>query len=510
MRCVSLGLPLVMGLTCTACIIAYPFNEYNNLESSNLDPPCTVICGKANHCDALACLEPAWTHRYGNAEDNQEANGVTVDANGTIALVGSYENSTLVFDTYNAAGMAGFSSWFLATIAPTGTPSWAKAVATSDVTALRTRGFGVAITQNSIVTVGQINVSGTTDFDGFAIVYRRSDLDFATNASQFLGGDMPDQAVAVVADGLDSYVVGTMSDTAFNKKASCPNDMEAFTAGAYVVKYNEFGGCQWLQRFKGNTIHPTAIASVDASKNGVWITGTFSGTMELPGSLTVPLTTADSEAFLVHLDSSGMATQAFQFGATDGSKKAAPVSPMAMTMAPAGTLYLAGQVQGPTAFSPELSDLQTAAFVASFPSKGTTNLPEWSVTFPSGTSAKSGARATGITLDGDNLFVAGSFGETITTPSRDVTETISEPGAHIFLSRIRTIDQAVVAFHHFSGRNESYDNQNIAVAKAPDGVVLAGSWRSKIIFEAGSKTLTLNDLPNAMTKDAFVAKLVRP
>ncbi|MBX7256763.1 MAG: SBBP repeat-containing protein [Candidatus Hydrogenedentes bacterium] len=121
------------------------------------------------------------------------------------------------------------------------------------------------------------------------------------------GGDMPDEANAMVVDSSgNAYIAGTF----FNTVDFDPGPGTAYLAGVayegFVLKLDSSGGFVWVRHLDGNTsLVPHGIV-VDSSRN-VYTVGEFNGIADFdpgPGTFSISATGL-ADTFVSKLDSSG-------------------------------------------------------------------------------------------------------------------------------------------------------------------------------------------------------------
>ncbi|WP_437671835.1 SBBP repeat-containing protein [Sorangium sp. So ce131] len=237
-----------------------------------------------------------WAKQLGDAE-HQEGTGVAVDREGNILLVGSFVGTIDLVD----AQIHGFakSDMFIAKLTPEGDYVWALTASATNAA----EAHGVAVD-----SIGNVFVTGS--FRGavtFGEQLRRNEGDAdillvrldANGVPQWTQafGDSRDQQAASVAIDLDGDVVVTGS---FTGSVDFEGTAHPGAGGvdAFVVKLDPQGVHRWSRSFGDARDQEGAAVAVDLLGNS-WVTGHFSGSIDLGNGALSSLGAAD--AFLVQI-----------------------------------------------------------------------------------------------------------------------------------------------------------------------------------------------------------------
>ncbi|HRI71375.1 MAG TPA: hypothetical protein PK156_44385 [Polyangium sp.] len=459
-------------------------------------PSCTTICGRENHCSVSSCLTGIWGTRVA-ASANQRVNGVAVASDKTVGIVGAYYGSTGFTiggnDLQTAAPAEGFGAFLNG---DTGAIEWAADM--SSLTGEQPReGHSIAIFDDVFWLAGTFSPT-FMDQDLGLVSYNRSNKAVLNTVT--IGRENPDDIVAIVGDDADVYTIGTLSMGTMSESFSCMNGTLLNDNGMFVMRFDKVGMCQWAQSFTGGAqpIRPTAIAATDSGVNGVWFTGTFYGSISTGNStMEVNAQSMSEEGFLMGRAADGMPLLSATLGPG--------VVPLAITADTKGIIYVAGQLYGSTAFKDDLQTGETAAFVAAFETNNIKNA-KWVTVYPGSSLIGGGAKATAVSVDDGNVYVAGVFSRSIEIPVGGGSETLDMPDANPFVARLDRTDGHTLAFHGFSGGGEVLNEAfPIHMSVAATGVIIAGTWTNNLDFSPPGGEPILLDASSGT--DAFVVWL---
>jgi hypothetical protein len=295
----------------------------------------------------------------------------------------------------------------------------------------------------------------------------------------------------------------------------------------FVVKFDQNLVCQWIRSFgaaMATDFTPIAITakSAVASGGGVWITGLFNGTLDA-GDLSY-VADASRDMFLIQLEPVnminnlyGQTIKSFRYGnltdtsdggiITDGT-----LTPSAIDADTAGRVYMAGLVHGKTSFHEELFESkQQGAFVAMVD----TNYATTSTVFPCTVNEPQHvARASGIAVVGDKLFVTGTFAGTMNLrldppPIAVSSNKSGAPATSPFLAILSAPQLGLLSFDAYDGGGAAFDSGTTFLAASTSAVVLAGGWIKSLDFSTapgGKGMLSEFSMAPSTNHDIFVAK----
>ena len=234
-----------------------------------------------------------WAKRMGGTGRDQ-ANGIAVDATGSILTTGSFE-LTADFNPGNGVNeltSGGSSDIFVSRLTSSGNYGWARGM----------------------------NGTSVDGADGIA-------LDASGNV----------------------FITGSFSGTIFAPDIGLVNLISAGVSDVFVSKLNSGGNFIWARRMGGTNFDATSSIAVDSTGN-VLTTGTFIGTSDFdPGSDVRNLSSASAgltDIFVSKLDSGGNFIWAQRMGGVDSD------SPKKIATDPAGNIYSTGSLSGTADFDP--------------------------------------------------------------------------------------------------------------------------------------------------------------
>lgn len=269
-----------------------------------------------------------WAKSIGTTTDEQ-AHGVSIDANGNIYVVGDFEG-TVDFDPNSGVSpmtAAGALAGYILKLTPNGDLAWVRQV-----------GWGITsihVQPSGVITVGG-RYRATTDFDlgpgtaiytpsggsdSFVARYNANGDYVWVAVTNGINGGETVVAVAVDAAG-NAYATGSFSGLVdFDPGAGTAN-LTAQTPGTndvYLIKLNSTGQLAWVKvvvrhtALTGLQTAPLALA-VDASEN-VFTSGSFVGeTQDFdPGPADFFMDGNSQETYIVKLDINGNFVWAKQF-----------------------------------------------------------------------------------------------------------------------------------------------------------------------------------------------------
>jgi hypothetical protein len=239
--------------------------------------------------------------------------------------------------------------------------------------------------------------------------------------AESLGGNAVAQAngVAVAADG-SVYVAGSFSGS--GTFGSTPLTASG-TDDVFVAKLNASGSVLWAEHIGASGTTDTATAIATDSSGNVYLTGSFSGTVNFNPSGTTDLTSAGAtDAFIAEYSSSSgwtldWARQLGTSGAAAGS---------AIALVPGGGVVFTGSFAGTGTFGTTnltASQDATDVFIAKLNGSGT---PTWASDLGETNSAD---QATSIAVGSDgSVYTGGFFFGSITFPNGSGVPTITSAG----------------------------------------------------------------------------------
>ncbi len=366
-------------------------------------------------------LPGIWAVNGGDA-DIDIAQAVATDAAGNVYITGSFQDKLTLgsgSDTRTLTS-SGDEDIFVAKYSAAGALVWAQQMGGTETD----QGLGIAVdSQGNAYVTGAIE--GTAQFGSASVFADGPTAAFIAqiDSDGTLGyvwdatgpGSASGLGVAVDSAG-NVYATGTFSGLIhFDSTGTTADLTSAGPVSAFVVKITD-GVTAWAEAVGGTG---SAVGeAIAASASGVVVTGSFQGTVTLPGNgggatgnptqgplPAATLTAGGSSAlFVADLDPSGNFLWARQSTGTFDTLGAG------VALDPAGNVYVTGSFAGPVNFDPGHSNQTLSsfgaqdAFVMMYNSAGTF---DW-VHQMGGAGSDSGGQA--IAVDGlGNVYVTGSF-----------------------------------------------------------------------------------------------------
>ncbi|MBJ6108599.1 T9SS type A sorting domain-containing protein [Hymenobacter sp. BT523] len=388
---------------------------------------------------------PAWQGAIGATDGSLSVNGSAVDAAGNILLVGTFEGANVHFGSIYLDGGANSTGlkeeMFVAKWSPvTNDFVWAKVSRSSGG---NTRGYGIAVSGNSVYVTGYLRGSA-----GFETVFASS-----------------------------------------------------FYPSTYVVKLTDAGASanfKWVQTVEAKVLNMPMV--VAASGSNVYVAGNmyqFFSSVGFPaptpirfGAISIPGPTTASESFVAKLMDAGTTgaftwVQRVQVGNTDAAVALAANGP---------NVYLAGTASGSAIFGslamPSTSTL--SGYLAKLVDAGASGDFVWAQ--PVGETGS--AQANAVAVNGNNVYVAGSFTGTVGFGNSQLT---SAGGSDAYVAKVA--DGGTNATVAWTQRGGGVGNDGIA-ALATNNQGVYGSGRF-----SGTAGFGATNLTSGGGTDVLVAKL---
>ncbi len=440
---------------------------------------CTLLILFASSAHAAA--PHFWSDRFGNASTDQDGNGIAVDDDGNVFVVGDFL-STINFGGANLTS-AGAGDIFVASFDADGDHRWSKRFGDTNpnqmANAVATDASGNVIVAGN--HWGTVNFGGSplTSVGGDDIFLVKFDNDGDHAWSKRFGDASSNQigrAVAVSSAG-EIYLAGSFTGT-----VDFGVGPHASVGGldVYIAKFAANGTAIWSESFGGLGDQVLESIAVDASGH-VALCGYFGGTVDFGGGQLV--SAANNDIFLAKLDDDGDHVWSKRFGSGNNQEGAA------VAIDDAGAVIAAGRFESTVNFggSTLTSSGGFDVFVAKFTGAGA---HVWSQRF--GTTGDQGATA--LAADPHGIVAIGSFASTIDFGGGTLTNNGS---LDLFVVRFQP-DGVHLWSEAFGGTSDQ-----LGASVAIDGdakIALTGSFFSTIDF--GGDNLT-----SGGGTDVFVAQL---
>jgi len=290
------------------------------------------------------------TSMGGNGLD--QANCLTVDANGDVTVVGQFQSSVLTAGAFSMTNQ-GAEDTFIIHLDANGNVVWAKSIGGNGTD----RGEQVSadaqgnVTMTSIfqntVQVGTNTVSAPGgQFNGLIVKYDASGnllwyINQGTSGDTEVYGNGTDSNGNIVVSG---YFTGSVDFDPLGV-----HDVVNSTGSEYfVAKYSPAGKLMWVNTGKGSIVYNGSVLSIDAN-NDVYFGGAFSPSITF-GSTTLTVQGAQ-DVFLAKYSSTGTLQYAKDIGGAAGS-----IFEYQMRNDPNNNdVYLTGYMTGTVDFDPSAS-----------------------------------------------------------------------------------------------------------------------------------------------------------
>jgi hypothetical protein len=350
-----------------------------------------------------------WAVSMGGA-GNDSGTGICVDNAGHVFVVGLY-SGTAAFGSTNLTTPTSYADAFLAKMdASTGAVSWARnGLVVSGNSTNFAAGAGVAAD-----AAGNAYVSTTANIFYLAVTKIAS----SGSLSWQYGFDYAEaNSGAIAVSGSNVYLTGDfIGNVDFNPGPGSANLRAGPNAiCGFVLKLTTAGTFGWARAFNGSRNSNCVPDSIGVDSGGnVYTSGSFTGSVDFdPGKPNLTLNAGTGAGFVAKLNSSGNFVWAKQFTATLGGETSfwGPIGRGgAMTVDPAGAVYLTGGFTGTVDFNPGAGvfNLTSAGGSDIFVSKLDTNGNfQWAIR--AGSTGDDYGNAIAVNSFGD-IYVTGQIG----------------------------------------------------------------------------------------------------
>jgi hypothetical protein len=278
-----------------------------------------------------------WSKAFGDGVE-QVGKAVAVDAQGNIAICGSFQGSM----SFGGGNLTSGGSYdvFLAAFDPSGTRRWDKRF--GDTNAQECDAVGMDVDGNVVITgrfAGQVGFGKAllTSGGGFDVYVAKfgSDGAIAWNQSFGSSGDQIGKSLAIGPDG-GVVIGGSFSGTVNFGGGEFSNPPPAY-ASIFIAKLDAMGTHVFSKAFGDESVQNIESVAVDACGD-VFATGSFNGNVDFGGG---PLTAVGlGDMYLAKLGPKGEYKWAKRYGDdADQYGTAVAVSPL-------GTMVVAGYFDG--------------------------------------------------------------------------------------------------------------------------------------------------------------------
>ncbi len=501
-----------------------------------------VFCdSRPSGCLEKDCFGVKWARRAGNLDHEQRAAGIAIfeGAQPVVAIAGTYvdssfelsgsSNSVKLPDASPSDPTDAFKEGFVGLYAlETGAPSWATNLGNptneNKVRPVPIAGDSREARSVAFDSTGNVIVGGYEDPPGGtrrlilqkyvptaaeSLVWSKATLGSVTSRTEIIAISIAADSIFVLGRALKSAEVTGCKDNLGN-----PVHLQS---GPFVAKLDGGGNCSWLKTMEStdgvdyDLAVPTAI---HADLSAVWITGTFTGMLDVTPIASFTATAA-SQAFAIELSlNDGSIQTAFRF---EGPEKSA--TPLGITKNPNGHILLVGEAEGSSTLALGLEG--KGAFVTDIERKGPSTFLVSPYTFPVTGVGVPGAKATSIAINQGLAFVTGLFAGTLTVgpPGAGASEVTSTdiggnatpvPFLAVFKPNASSAPD-LLSFDAFPSTSTAYNSSFVVLAQSANYVALGGAWSQDLNFTTQNPQSSVSLPPSSSSKvDAFAALFKLP
>jgi len=420
-----------------------------------------------------AQLEPnvLWIKQFGGTEDVVSFD-IAKDYLDNIYITGYFKDTTNFGDITLTA--PGSSAPFIAKTDPSGNVLWAKQFGGTGLDI----GHGITTdTFGNVYTTGIF--TGTVSFDSFTLNTSTKPTTFVVKqdtdgnvlwAKKF--ADVNEQEIVYAREiAIDTqnnvYTAGYFHSTAdFGGIVLTKESNTGFNA--FIVKQNDSGDVLWAKKI-GDTGSVTTNKLATDSSDNIYITGYFSGTINLDGITSVNATPGYPKGFLLKLDTSGEVIWVKYFGEENHISSVGHTINVDNT----GNVYLAGHFEGAFDFdSITIPNQSIKKFILKMNSNEEVL---WIKTFD--TTSTSGRFQNIVTDDIGNIYMVGGFNGTIYFD--DIFVSISSLGQDAIVLKIENNGEVrwVDRFGSWSA-----DLATGVTINSEDEISVVGNFRGDVLF----------------------------
>ncbi|HAQ03406.1 MAG TPA: hypothetical protein DCQ88_01180, partial [Acidimicrobiaceae bacterium] len=358
---------------------------------------------------------------------------------------------------------------------------------------------------------GTANLTPNGHYDAFV-----SKLDSSGDlvwAKSFGGGETEESLSVAVDSSGNVYTTGRfMATVDFDPGAGTEELTSVGTHDVFVSKLDSSGNYVWAKNFGAVagmfSFNRGEAVAVDSSNN-VYITGSFTGTVDFdPGPGTANLTASNNnKTFVLKLDSSGNLVWVKQIGSRTVTSIALDSS---------GNVYTTGDFNGTADFDPGAGTTNLTqngggydAFVSKLDSSGDL---VWAKSF--GGSGSHSLYSNSVAVDSSgNVYTTGQLWSTADfDPGAGTTNLTSVSGTDVFVSKLDSSGDLVWAAN-FGGEGTSAEDGTSVAVDSSGNAYITGEFTGPADFDPGAGTTTLTPAPpnNASdcpcNREVFVLKL---
>ena len=452
-----------------------------------------------------------WANAIGGAAGNEVIQSTVVDASGFVYIGGSFEGTVNFNPNGTASNLtsAGFSDAFFAKYTSAGLLVWANRLGSTgsdEVYAITVDGsgnvyvagyFNATVDFDPSATTSNLTASGSDD-----IFYGKySSVGALTWANAHGSADF-DAAVAIKVDPSGNvYVTGYFTGTVdFDPSNVATNIKTAVgTQDIFLGKFSSAGALMWIDTF-GSATYDAGV-SIDLDNSNVYISGSYSGTIDLdPGASNSA--TGNLGGDDVFFAKYALSTGALVWWATIRSS----VNDQATSIVVSGTnFYLGGVFSGSASFYSmsgnvtKVSNGGSDIFIAKY--DGATSLP--TLTWLNTIGGSLDDRSNLLAIDASaNVYSTGFFQGTVDfDPSAAAFNLVSTGLQDIYLASYSAATGAVNLAKKIGGTSDD-EGTTIAI-DASNNVYTGGYFQGTASFDFSS---TLQNKTSLGLWDGYIAK----
>ncbi len=450
-----------------------------------------------------------WAKSFGGA-DFENPKDMIVDENGNMYIVGAF-GGTCDFDpgpNVENIESEGFGDIYVLKLDASGNLLWVKTFGSSGSDIANS----VALDANGNVYIAG-SFASLVDFDPGTNVYNLSSIGqsifvLKLNSSgdfvwaHAIGGSSP---YLTLDTSNNLYIAGQFGGTVdFNPGSGTFNITSTGFSDIFLLKLNSDGNFMWAKSIAGensnSSVSISNLALDEASK--IYLAGFFPGTVDFnPGTDVFNMTsTGSTDIFILKLDANGDFVWAKSVGGSNAD------APRDIVVDSGGAIYLCGEFQSTADFNPGSDEFNLSSngsydvFVLKLDNSG--NL-DWAKSF-GGSAYDTPAQ---LTIDGlENVYVIGSFRETVDFDPGNGTFNLTSPGSNIndaFVLKLNAFGEFQWAF---SNSGSGFEIGSAIQVDANFNVYTAGQFDSTVDFDPFNGVLNLSPVGAV---DAYIQKITQ-
>lgn len=479
------------------CIVAYPLDKYDA-------------------CADKKCVPKSWAKRYGDGAP-MRALALAETSAGHTLIAGSFSQTMTLGKTVLHESVDPNEAGFVALLNESGNPIWAADF--SDIGAHGSAVQSVVVGySDTIFAAGFIRDQSAETKTGAIVRYDVSYTDGVPTVSRVNdvllrdpqgSVDMDTEITAIAMDPEQTDIIYAVGRINKFGALPCLVATEA-NPGMFLAKFTADLKCQWAKRLAADDATPTAITAHNASKNGIWLTGYFSGLLEGDG-MAAFTAVGMSDMFLFNLDPADGAIRPQNTKHQHSSlESTAWIKPTAIETADdedmGHDVIVVGSVFGPTSLNPDAAQTREVGFASKFGDTGDFKAAKLFSAAGGSTEpvTMTGISRIAVTGGDDRFYLAGTFSGGLKTAALDPSpSTIGTRPFFIVIPDGLTNAMAPVKLHDFNGYEESSTAHRWLVHPGKTGVTVLGEWHDDLDLSIPGKFDKGSLLRTDRSRDGF-------